>query len=95
MNLLQVTTIMVECIPKSTFGGETLKLVKLAIMDFESSDTLKFAHRSNFLLLLQDVGAMRTDGLHLKRQRSDDQEPTEPMGLCVIKDSLFIQRRHT
>jgi hypothetical protein len=36
MNLLQVTTIMVECIPKSAFGGETLKLVKPAIVDFES-----------------------------------------------------------
>jgi len=28
------------------FRGETLKLVELAIMDFESSDTLKFAHCS-------------------------------------------------
>ena len=28
------------------FRGETLKLVKLAVMDFESSDTLKFAHCS-------------------------------------------------
>ena len=28
------------------FRGETLKLVKLAIMDFESSDTLKFAQCS-------------------------------------------------
>jgi hypothetical protein len=27
---------MVECIPKSAFGGETLKLVKPAIVDFES-----------------------------------------------------------
>ena len=27
--------------------GETLKLVKLAIMDLESSDTLKFAHCSS------------------------------------------------
>jgi hypothetical protein len=31
------------------FRGETLKLVKLAIMDFESSDTLKFAHCSYLL----------------------------------------------
>jgi len=36
--------------------GETLKLVKLAIMDFESSHTLKFAHCSYLLLLPQDVG---------------------------------------
>jgi hypothetical protein len=38
------------------FRGETLKLVKLAIMDFESSDRLKFAHCSYLLLLPQDVG---------------------------------------
>jgi hypothetical protein len=38
------------------FRGETLKLVKLAIMDFESSDTLKFAHCSYLLLLPEDVG---------------------------------------
>ena len=38
------------------FRGETLKLVKLAIMDFESSHTLKFAHCSYLLLLPQDVG---------------------------------------
>ena len=59
MNLLQVTTIMVECIPKSAFGGETLKLVKPAIVDFESSDTLKALIA---LLLPQDVGAIRTRG---------------------------------
>jgi hypothetical protein len=28
------------------FRGETLKLVKLAIMDFEATDALKFAHCS-------------------------------------------------
>jgi hypothetical protein len=38
------------------FRGETLKLVKLAIMDLESSDTLKFAHCSYLLLLPREVG---------------------------------------
>jgi hypothetical protein len=38
------------------FRGEMVKLVKLAIMDVESGDTLKFAHCSYLLLLPQDVG---------------------------------------
>ena len=38
------------------FREKTLKLVKLPIMDFESSNTLKFVHCSYLLLLPQDVG---------------------------------------
>ena len=37
------------------FRGETLQLVKLAIMDVESSDTLKFAHCSYLLSYLKTL----------------------------------------
>ncbi len=37
------------------FRTETLKLVKLAIMDFESSDTFKFAHCSLPYLKTLDI----------------------------------------
>jgi len=36
------------------FRAETLKLIEFAIIDFESGDTLKFAHCSYLLLLSQD-----------------------------------------
>src|SRR6266540_3037595 len=38
------------------FRGEPLKLVQLALMDFESRDTLKFAHCSYLMLSPEDVG---------------------------------------
>jgi hypothetical protein len=47
------------------FRGETLKLVKLAIMDFESGDTLKFAHCPYLLLLPQGKNRVRVYIFHL------------------------------
>jgi hypothetical protein len=65
------------------FRSETLKLVKLAIMDFESSDRLKFAHCSYLLLLPQDVGHLAAPpnaGHQLRRAISIQAEGKKLLG---------------